>query len=576
MDKKVIVVLGLVAMVAAVALVLVNRGERGVRRSTEPYPFPKLKVKPPTDPKARRTWKSPLRKKIDRLEITKHDKSVTLKRTAVSDKKNDVGTWVLVKPISYPANKSSIRSLLSRLDRLEFWEVITKTPSDFADLHVDDKSGTRLKIFAGNDLLADMVIGKTITTKMGARSQTYTAIRAHDSNTVWKLVGSVSYVLKKELSKWRDPTIIKEQRKAQAAMYLQDTTNGTFLAVTRNPDETDSKKMFKNWIIAASTPVIHSIDQMDLGRLASAISSLRAQEFTDDAKPDQVGLDHPKRRIVVIYKKKTGTPKPTAGAAKDKSKPRAGSTSTAQTKGTKTAQAAKGQAAATKHAAARPGATTAKTAATTAPMKAVTGIPALDKLAADPNYKVYVLLIGKENTKDKKVYVKLQGKKQIFLIRKSSMRMLEKKVLNFRNKTVLSVNPDDVTELTIRHPNGVTHLKKMKGKWTVLEPKGLDLNTSMVERVVKMLKNRFKARKYADTTDPKKTGLNKPTGIVFIGTKHGTREIHVGNQSKKNQWYVQVKGSRNVFIMGSYPLKQIYKESSKWKKIARRPPMRRR
>jgi len=47
MDKKVIVVLGLVAMVAAVALVLVNRGERGVRRSTEPYPFPKLKVKPP-------------------------------------------------------------------------------------------------------------------------------------------------------------------------------------------------------------------------------------------------------------------------------------------------------------------------------------------------------------------------------------------------------------------------------------------------------------------------------------------------------------------------------------------------
>ena len=576
MDKKVIVVLGVVVVVAAAALVLMHRGERGVRTSTEPYPFPKLKVKPPTDPKARQAWKSPLRKKIDRLEIIKGGKSVTLKRTAVSDKKNDVGTWQLVSPISYPANKGNIRSLLSRLDRLDFWEVITKNPSDFADLHVNDKSGTRLKIYAGNDLIADMVIGKTITTKMGARSQTYTAVRAHGSNTVWKLVGSVSYVLRKGLSKWRDPTIVKEKRGDQAAMFTQDATTGTLLAVTRNPDEKDSQKMFKNWVLVASKPAMHSIDQMDLGRLASALSSLRAKDFADDAKPDQVGLDHPRRRIVVIYKKKTGTPKPTAGAAKDKSKPRTGSTSTPQTKGTKTAQAAKGQAAATKHAAARPGATTAKTAAPTAPIKAVTGIPALDKLAADPNYNVYVLLIGKENTKDKTVYVKLQGNKQVFLIRKSSMRMLGKKVIDFRDKTVLSVNPDDVTELTIRHPKGVTHLKKVGDKWTALEPKGLDLNTSMVERVVKMLKNRFKARKYADTTDPKKTGLDQPKGVIVIGTKHGTREVHVGNQAKKNQWYVQVKGARTVFVMGSYPLTQIYKESSKWKKIARRPPMRRR
>ncbi len=601
MDKKVAVVLGLVVVVGVTALVLLNKGERGVRKHTEAYPFPELKVNPPKDPKARAAWVSPIRKNVDRIELTKKGKTLVIKRLAPGTKKMDVGQWEIVSPKKYPASASAIRGLFSKLERLEFWEVLTKSQGDFKDLGVDDASATRLRVFAGDRLLADMLVGKTITATVGSRKETYTAVRKFGTNVVWKLGGSARYIFGKPLEKWRDDSIVKKSRDDMALLAMLD--KDTIIATSRNPDETDRTKKYANWKLVSARPEIRVLGQSDLGRVASTFSRLRAKDFADDAKPDQVGLDNPRRIVIAVYKKKsTKATKKTDDEAASKTGDKSAKKAHDATK-TSADKAAKktGEKAAKQTGDKAQAKSDQKTAAPPLPeadpskldpkllalIKKVTGsespelTQALRRLAgfaASPDYEMVVLLVGKDKPKDKATYVKRFDSPQVFLIRSYSTKTLTMPSVQFQDKTVLKLNPADITEITVRHEKGTVHLVKKGEDWKALSPKDLDknLNRPMVKRVVDIFKGRFKAKSFAKETSPSKTGLNKPKGRVTIKTKTKTYEILVGKEAQRNQYYVQVKGHKDIFVMGSYPLFQIYKEPSRWQKPkGKRPPLRR-
>ncbi len=584
MDKRLLVVL-VVVVVALVGVVFVaQRGEKGVVKKTEPHPFPALKVDRPKDPKKRATWESPLRKKIDRLEISKGGKTIVLKRVATSDKKNDVGTWEIVSPFKYPANKSKIRSLMSRLERLDFWEVLTKDPADFDALQVSDEKGTRLRVFAGDELLADMLIGKTISAKVGDRTQTYTAVRKSGTNTVWKLMGSMSYIFGKELDQWRELNVVGKRREDMALLAAFDA-DGSYIAAARNPDETDSSKKYRNWELLAARPSVPDLDQIDFGRIASTLSSLRARKFPSDVDMAKAGLDKPRRILVAVYKRKE--------AKKSEARPRPARAEARTGKPEKQSPAEKQNPA--RKAPAKtpaPGTDASRAEARPAPgaqlpqrAKALEALvkklhPGQDEhlervlqevaaKMADPNYEVFVVLIGKEKPKDKLFYAKLDDRKEIFLLASYSVKTLTKRVRDLADHTLFRIPPEDVSEILVFHEEGKVHIKKEKGGWKAVEPKDLDakLNRDMVKRVVDMLESRFRAREFASTTDPKTTGLARPKGRVIIKTTKGkTYELLVGKEAKKNQWYVQVKGRRDIFVMGTYPLKQLYKPPKKWEK----------
>ena len=221
---------------------------------------------------------SPLKKKIDGIELTRGDKTVVLQRTEKPKTPRDVGKWELVKPVKYAANERQIRQLFTRLERLEFWELLTQNKGDFDDLHVTDSKGVRVRLMEGDKVLADMVVGKTIRTEISGQNQTYTAVRKTGTDKVWKLVGSLTHLFDKPLNRWRDATILKETRDRIAAVVIRDS-NGNFLAAQRDPDETDRKKKRTNWELVQSNPDIQELDTSDIGRLASSLSRLRTKEF---------------------------------------------------------------------------------------------------------------------------------------------------------------------------------------------------------------------------------------------------------------------------------------------------------
>lgn len=584
MDKKVIVVLVAVAVIGAAAYAVLTRIEPEIRTETEEHPFPALQVEPPQDPKERREWQSPIKKEVDRIELTRNGKTIVLERTKKGEGAHDVGEWKMVKPVDYKANTGKIRQLINRIERLEFWEVYTKRKEDFKDLKVDGESGVRAKIMAGKRVLADMIIGKTIQTKIADRNQTYTAVRKHSSNTVWKVVGSLTNVFDQPADKWRDSEILSEKQDRIAGLVIKDS-DGSLLAAKRNPDETDRQKKRNNWELVASTPTLDKLDQNDFSRLSTSVARLRAKDFADDKKPEDVGLDKPERKIFAIFKKETAKkpekPGETTGAEK---------TDTEKTKEDEKKVREKPDSG---DASEETGASGAEVEGKTGP----TGIPAIDSMASNPDYVVHEIKLGKEDKENKTRYLKLAQNSQIFAIAHTSARNLEKKITEYRDKTVLELDPSQIVKLEVQHPKGKTVLAKVPSKpkeedkkgdkkedkkekkadsekvmvWEAQEPKDLELDKAAVDRLMKTLEGRFRARQFSETTDPEKTGLKKPTGRVIFTLKDNrkTVELLIGDEQEKRQYYVQVKGKPEVYIIGSYPLTQVYKEPDKWKKRAR-------
>ncbi len=578
MDKKVIVVLAVVIIVGAAAYMVTIRQDPGVRQEVEPHPFPALQVEPPQDPQERRTWQSPVKRDLDQIEIISKDDRIVLKRVKEGDAQNDVGEWEMVEPIQYKGNVGKIRQLINRVESLEFWEVITDRKEDFSDYRVGDKSGVRARLLAGDRVLADMIIGNTVSAKIGDRAQQYTAVRKHGADAVWKVMGSLTNVFDTSANAWRDTVIISERQDLIAGLVIKDG-DGEYLAALRDSDAAESKDKRTNWRLVSSSPEIDELDRNDIARTATSIARLRTRDFADDKSADGVGLTEPERRIFAAFIRE---PEVRIIGEEPESEPKGeaeGETEAAESEPEKPQ--------------------------TAEPVKTLTGIPEFDALAANPDYAVYEILLGKEEEDTKTRYIKLAGNPQIFAVAATTVTNLEKKISEFRDKTIFKLDPSEIVRIEVQHPDGKTVLAKAPAPkeekkedttdqppdetpeekedppakpaepqmvWKALEPKGLELDSGGVDRLIKLLEDRFNARAFSDTTDTKITGLAKPEGRVLLTLKGQRRpvELLIGNEHEKRQYYVQVRGRPDVYIIGSYPLTQLYKAPENWKK--RQPP----
>ncbi len=294
MDKRVIIVAGV--LVVAVAVVLVVRSQRTAPPEPEidKKPFPELQAeRPKGDPK----WVHPVIKKVNRIEVGKGDKTLVIRRVKAGDGRRDFGKWRIVKPFEYRADDYAVRQVLQRATNLRYWEPATRKKSEHAKLGVTDATGLRVKLFEDQRKIADFYIGKEVRTKLADRPVTYAYFRAAHQDTVWKVLGSLRLITKKELDEWRDPKILKLKRDEVVGIELK--AGDAHIALARDPKIKDPKKRGKSWTVKASQPEVTELEQSDVTRMASTLSYLRAKEFVDDAKPVETGLQSPTHQLTV-------------------------------------------------------------------------------------------------------------------------------------------------------------------------------------------------------------------------------------------------------------------------------------
>lgn len=222
-------------------------------------------------------------------------------------------TWSLEEPVKAEANKTSVDSLLKRLEELEFTDVASESAGSHEDLEVTAEKGITVEVYAGSSRVASFVLGKYASGS--------TMLRLPNQEVVYRARGSLRYVFGKSASDWRDKTIFDFDREQISHIAFQNE-KGTFAfardiatkeaewtiesvdAVAPPPQEEGeeegeegdggpSKATPTKTEPPARVTTIENYDPAKVTGIVTTLARLKATDFLDDPEGVDTGLDAP-------------------------------------------------------------------------------------------------------------------------------------------------------------------------------------------------------------------------------------------------------------------------------------------
>jgi hypothetical protein len=176
--------------------------------------------------------------------------------------------------------------------------------------------------------------------------------------------------------------------------------------------------------------------------------------------------------------------------------------------------------------------------------------------------KVGVLIGKKKGEED--YYVKTADAPQVFLVKKYNVERINKRPVEFREKTICNLNEAEITEVSVARDKDAYTLVRQAGKkgdeaWKVTKPAGVTLDTTKVNAIVGAFKD-WKATSFAEDNAPKATGLVKPTATITArsSAKGAGCVLKVGAElTDKQNSYVEKAGAPDVFTVPKWSLDRV-------------------
>jgi hypothetical protein len=177
--------------------------------------------------------------------------------------------------------------------------------------------------------------------------------------------------------------------------------------------------------------------------------------------------------------------------------------------------------------------------------------------------KKLTVLVGKKKGEDD-YYVKTADGPQVFLVKKYNVERVNKRPIEFREKTMCNLNEGEITEVTVNRDKDSFTLVKQPGKtgndaWKLTKPAGVTLDASKVNAIVGAFKD-WKATSFAEDNSPKATGLVKPTATITAKSnlKGSGCVLKVGAElSDKQNTFVEKTGAADVFTVPKWSLDRV-------------------
>jgi hypothetical protein len=175
--------------------------------------------------------------------------------------------------------------------------------------------------------------------------------------------------------------------------------------------------------------------------------------------------------------------------------------------------------------------------------------------------KKQTVMIGKKKGEED-FYVKKADSPQVFLVKKYNLERINKRPVEFRDKTICNLATDNVTQVAVaRSSDSFTLVKDPKktgdDAWKLSKPAGVTLDGSKVNNIVSAFKE-WKASGFAEDNAPAATGLAKPTATVIAGAKGGACNVKVGSETAdKQSYYVTATGAPDVFVAPKWSVDRV-------------------
>ncbi|MFO0576342.1 MAG: DUF4340 domain-containing protein [Polyangia bacterium] len=302
MERKNIFALGALAVLVVLAVFSLRSPEKGDRVGERPRPIAEVKAGT-----------------IAALEVTQPGGKDKVTLAKKGDK------WQVTSPYDKPADQGAAKAAVEALEKLKWGDIVTQKKETHGELEVsDDKAVHVVAKDSGGATLVDLYLGKI--------AGSATMVRVNGKDEVWQANDLYASTFKREGKTWREHAIF--DLKADDADKVTIKGGGATVKLERVPppkgadgkdakDEKPSSIYDAKWrIVESDSPSIKAgdgsvvIDHGVVNRIAQGLSTLRANEFLDIAKPEELGLapGAPGQiEITVEYKGKDAKDNKTAG-----------------------------------------------------------------------------------------------------------------------------------------------------------------------------------------------------------------------------------------------------------------------
>ncbi len=228
-------------------------------------------------------------KAVTKIELTKpgdpdaDDEKDKKSLKVVLEKKGE--DWKVTSPVEAVANKANVDSLLGNLEKLEIQDRIASGTDQYEKYELQDEKALHAVFFKGKDQLANLYFGKS-----GGRGQ---MTRIDGKDGVYAVKGYSSFIYSRDLKGWRDRTIFKFDEKKVKSISLVNET-GTF-------EFAKDGESWKGKLAEGKKPAkdIANFDAKKVDDLLRAFKNLNADDFGDDKKKGDVGLEEPVATLTI-------------------------------------------------------------------------------------------------------------------------------------------------------------------------------------------------------------------------------------------------------------------------------------
>ncbi|MGB6065035.1 MAG: DUF4340 domain-containing protein [Desulfomonilaceae bacterium] len=173
---------------------------------------------------------------------------------------------------------------------------------------------------------------------------------------------------------------------------------------------------------------------------------------------------------------------------------------------------------------------------------------------------------GSANPAKTSYYVRVDGQPQLLLVPDTLKISLSKSAFDLRDKTVVSMSPDQVDRITVSTKDKEIELQRQaKNKWAMVKPERMRVKAPVIAGDLRTLTN-LTARNIIDnpTKEGDPYGLNNPEETILMAGKKREQTLLLGAAEKKQgingtvpNRYARIKGRDNVYVVDGQALKSL-------------------
>jgi hypothetical protein len=182
--------------------------------------------------------------------------------------------------------------------------------------------------------------------------------------------------------------------------------------------------------------------------------------------------------------------------------------------------------------------------------------PAITVTVSLKGGKSAVAMVGNKKGDDD-YYVKNGESPQIFVVKKYGVEHVNRRPIEFRDKTICDITDSDLTEVAVSHGAESYTLAKTGKDWKATKPAKTEVVGSKVAPIAGAFKA-WKATSFAEEQSLKADGLVKPQATIVAKSRAVTCTLKVGDETKdKQSYFVQAGASPDVYLVAKWSADRI-------------------